>query len=506
MSNVCSKCGREFNSSRAGQKMCPSCLNQEFTVAARLEDAEVEVARERQQAAAKRQHARMAKLLESYKNGTMFNMSGKIMFCVGLFIYGFCQLIFFLDSRGMIYWGVEGMELSGKQTISLLLSLASVLLLMFSTRRFKAAMLLVSVILLGLGWAAPMLWTSSRGDSEDSEFAAVKHIEQKADNDIVQPVTEEELDVFYEVKKRMPRATHYAFFMDNQDPIVRGLVRDALTRLLDAEYTRAYTRTNGILYVVANASVRNAKPVAERLGSIVNSDAAKGLYIVRFDAEKTNLVCKFSSEVLSSPLNASFVTANISELQCLDAMRIRVAARSLKNADVQMLRTEIRDALVRVLGDPWSQDQDTWVALIDALVTYAPRKDSQAIAICFNYFNMRYQAKKEVLPSVANYLIAEQPEKMVDPVITYWLSNPMAWTQQIKALSWRVQPRLLNLMEGEASIKDLNLILRYLQTNGTSDAIPAVRKLMEHQDSIIRYTARTTLNALEKKDNEEGNE
>ncbi len=507
MSNQCSKCGKVFSAARASQKICQECLSSEFSQAFKMEQEEVVFAREKQIAAAKRQHARMAKLLDSYKNGTMFNMSGKIMFCVGLFFVAFCHLIFILDGRSVIYWGVEGMELAGKQVISVSLSVVSALLLLFSTRRFKLFMLLISGLILVLGWYAPMMWrpaASAKVLADATELGK----QEDAEAEIRQPITEEELEVFYELKKKMPRATHYAVFMDSQDPIVRGLVRDALTRLLNAEYTRAYTRTNGILYVVANAAeaMRNVTPTIERFGTVINSDVAQGLYLVRFDAERTNLVCKFSSEVLSSPLNASFVTANISELQCLDAMRIRVAARSLKNANVQMLRTEIRDALVRALKDPWYQDQDTWVALIDALVTYVSPGDSEVIDICTNYFNMRYEAKRDVMPSVADYLIKEKPDKMVDPIIAYWLMNPMTWTQQIRALSWRVQPKLLTIMEGSSSIKDLNLILRYLQSNGNADAIPAVKKLLEHPDSIIRYTARTTLQSLERKQAEESAE
>ena len=501
MSNVCSKCGKRFTSSRSFQKVCPECLSAEFADAYHMEETEVAAIRERQAAAARRQHARMAKLLKAYKDGTMFNMTGKIMFCVGLFVVFFSNLVFFLDGRALIYWGVEGMDVTGKQAISVSLSVGGALLLMFSTRRFKTVMFGVSVLVLLLGWFAPTLWKPSKGVSlhADKENALTTNADTAAAES---PITEEEMAVFYELREKMPRCTHYAIFMDNQDPAVRSLVRDALTRLLDAEYTRAYTRTNGILYVVANASGarQNVASIVERIGTIIKSDASQGIFLVRFDGEKANIVSKYSAEVLSSPMNAAFVTANISELQSLDSMRIRVAARSLKNANVQMLRGEVRDALVRVLKDSWTQDQDTYVALIDALVTYAPSKDKEAVAICEQYFSTRYASMREVLPNVANYLIKEQPEKMVEPIIAYWLSNPVVWAQSLRELSWRVQPKLLEMMRGKASIKDLNIILRYLQNNGTADAIPVVKKLLEHPDSIIRYSARTTLKTLEDKE------
>lgn len=500
MSNVCSKCGKRFTSSRSFQKVCPECLSAEFSDALQMEEMEVAAIRERHAAAARRQHARMAKLLKSYKDGTMFNMTGKIMFCVGLFIVAFSNMIFYLDGKSLIFWGVEGIDVVGKQAISVSLSAVGALLLMFSTRRFKMVMLGVSALILLLAWYAPTLWKTSRNvplhastenDSSEKKEGVVAR----------DPITSEELAVYYEMKEKMPRCTHYAIFMDNQDPAVRSLVRDALTRLFDAEYTRAYTRSNGILYVVVNAvkSQQNVTPIVERLGDIIKSDISQGVYMVRFDREKTNLVSKYSSEVLSSPLNASFVTANISELRCLDSMRVRVAARSLKNADVQMLRGEIRDALVKTLEDSWNQDQDTYVALVDALVTYAPSKDKEVIAICDKYFSTRYASMRDVLPSVVSYLIKEQPEKMVDPVIAYWLSNAMVWSQSLRELSWRVQPKLLEKIQGQASFKDINMILRYLQSNGNADAIPVVKKLINHPDSIISYSAKSTLKELEDK-------
>ncbi len=506
MSNVCSKCGKRFTSSRSFQKVCPECLSAEFSDALQMEEMEVAAIRERQAAAARRQHARMAKLLEAYKNGTMFNMTGKIMFCIGLFLLAFNNLIFYLDGKTLIYWGVEGIDMTGKQAISVSVSVVAALLLMFSTRRFKMVMLGVAALILLLGWYSPTLWkpSSSVALNADKENALTAESEEEVAD---ASVTEEELAVYFELKEKMPRCTHYAIFMDNQDPGIRSLVRDALTRLLDAEYTRAYTRSNGILYVVANAAKtsQNVTPIVERIGNIIKSDIPQGIYMVRFDRERTNLVSKYSSEVLSSPLNASFVTANISELQSLDSMRVRVAARSLKNADVQMLRGEIRDALVKTLGDSWNQDQDTYVALVDALVTYAPDNDKDAIAICDKYFSMRYASMRDVLPSVVNYLIKEQPDKMVEPVIAYWLSNSMVWSQSLRALSWRVQPKLLEKIQGQASIKDINMILRYLQSNGNADAIPAVKALINHPDSIISYLAKTTLKVLEDKQHEEEN-
>ena len=501
MSNVCSKCGRSFTSTRAQQCVCPDCLGREFTVAAQSEPDEQDTMRARREAAARRQHARMAKLLNSYKNGSMFNASGKVMFCVAVFILLFCHLVFFLDSSSRIYWGVDGMGMQVKCFICLAVSIIGAVLLVLSTRRHKVVVSAAAVIICVLGWFTPVLWTAGKAISPASvqDGTAAADAQKKAEEEIV---TQEELAVYFDVRRKNPRGAHYAVFLDNQNPAVRSLVRDSLTRLLEAEFTSAYTRTNGVLYVVANATgpQRNIANVVERFGKIVKPDVTQGIYLVKFDEEKVNMVSKYPSDILSSPLNASFVPANISELQSLDAMRVRMAARSLKNANVQVLRREIRDTLVKVLSDPWGQAPDTYVELIDALVTYAEPKDAETTALCLRYFASRRAAMRDVLPSVANFLIREIPDKMVEPMVTYWLSNPVTWTPQIENLSWRVEPVLLKMMANELGIKELNIILRYLQSNGTKAAIPAVQELLKHSDNMIRFSAKTTLQKLESRD------
>ena len=89
---------------------------------------------------------------------------------------------------------------------------------------------------------------------------------------------------------------------------------------------------------------------------------------------------------------------------------------------------------------------------------------------------------------------------LVPPMVTYWLSNPVTWTPQIENLSWRVEPVLLKMMANELGIKELNIILRYLQSNGTKAAIPAVQELLKHSDNMIRFSAKTTLQKLESRD------
>lgn len=496
----CSKCGRVFECARGEHEVCPDCINREFAVAARLHQSEVETLRIRNASAAKRQNARMLRIQEFYRNGAAFNMGGKIMLCVGLFLFMFCHLLFMLDGLGYISWGVDSLDMESKGVIGLVISSIAGGLLLMSTRRYKLLMFCVCVCVVASGWWAPEFWKpENKRVQTKSPLQSVVKNPDAAEGETAD-ISDEELSLYYDHCKKYPRATHYAVFMDNQDPSVRVIVRDVLTRLAEAESTRAHTCMNGVLYVISNAAGtrRNISDLLTRFGRIVSSNVKDGLYLIRFDAEKTQLVSRFSGEVLSSPLHTSFVTANISELGCLDPMRIRVAARSLKNANVQVLRRDIRDALVAVLQEPWGSDQDTYEALIDALVTYADSRDKEALPLCFAYLKARTQLNRQVLPSVVDYLIKEDPDKMVEPVVQLWLSNPLAWEQALSQMAWRVQPKLVqHLQSGQASIQEINSIFRFLQSNGTQDAIPAVKAQLEHSDSFVRYSARELLKVLE---------
>ena len=116
---------------------------------------------------------------------------------------------------------------------------------------------------------------------------------------------------------------------------------------------------------------------------------------------------------------------------------------------------------------------------------------------------MRFKQHRDVSESVINFLIEERKDDMVEPIVEYWSKDPVEWNSALLALSARahegVQARLLELLQSTSSIGTINAIMRYLQSEGTQAAIPVVEKFESHSDSMIRYAARTTLDALRKR-------
>lgn len=508
----CSKCQRKFESMREDADICPDCLRSEFTVqAAGLDPEEHAELVAEYKASLKRQTLRAEQMGTMYATGQAFSIAGKLRFALGFFIFLICCFLFLISDKHSGVTFLAELDVESQRIFSMILCVVAAILIGTCSIRFRKVALLFAALVAGMGWYLPdMLQAAMAKKARLAAEAAAKDqlVKQEKEGKAILskdgPVlTDEDLQVFYTLRTPSHRISHYAVYIDNQDSRARSLVREALNRLLEAEYTRAYTRANGALYVATNvpSARRNISKLLTRFGTITHAEPDKGVYEIRFDADKANLVSQYSSDVLTSPMNNSYVTANLSELRCLDAMRVRMSARSLASSNVRVLRGEIRDTLVAVLQEPWATDPDTYAALIDALVTYCNPKDRQATALCYAYFEARRVLKRDVAPSVTHYLIREAPEAMVNPVVDFWCENPIAWGEMLNQLGYRVQTPLLERLTATKNIRLITSILKYLEERGTAEAASAVEPFLDYPDSIIRHSARATLAAIKSRSN-----
>ena len=485
--------------------MCPDCLKNEFaTVAPSLDAAErAELVAEFEDSI-RRQEARAEALGGAYASGRAFNIAGKLRLGLGMAIFSVCCFLFLISDKESGVTFLAELDIDSQRLMSMILCVVSSVLVATATVRYKKTMWTMAVIILLMGWFLPDFLAAAQKHAAEAKSATTtvaqpENTAPKEEYIHTGPLlSDEDLDVFYSLRSSSQRVSNYAVFLDNQDSRSRSLVRDALNRLMEAEYTRAYTRANGALYVIANApgERRNISILLSRFGRVVYADSAKGVYEVRFDADKANLVSQYSPDVLTSPMNTSYVTANLSELRCLDPMRVRMSALSLARSNVRVLRSEIRDTLVEVLREPWLTEIDTYTALIDALVTYCQEKDEEAVKHALKYFEARRALSRDVSPEVTLYLIREVPDQMVNPVLDFWCENPIAWGEMLNQLGDRVQAPLLERLSGTNNIRLITTILNYLEDHGTADALPVVEKFFEYPDTIIRHSAHTTSEAI----------
>ena len=511
MERECSKCHRKFVSTKQDAEICPDCLKSEFVTVAPSLDAEerAELVAEYQDSM-KRQAQRVASLGGVYSSGVAFSVAGKLRLALGLGIFLICGFLFLISDKESNATFLVGLDADSQRLISMILCMVSAVLVATASVRHKKTVWIVALLIAAMGWFMPVIWAAAQKPSaapvsqEGGESASGQQKSASATKDEESSgrlLNDDDLRVFTELKLPSQRVTNYAVFIDNQDSRSRGLLREALNRLLEAEYTRAYTRANGALFVINNVvgARRNISKFLSRFGTVTYAEPKRGIYEVRFDADRANLVSQFSPDVLTSPIHHSYVTANLSELRCLDPMRVRMSARSLAGSNVNVLRKEIRDTLVEVLREPWTSEPDTYAALIDALVTYCQESDQEAVKLVLKYFEGRRALKREVTPNVTMFLVRAAPKEMVNPVLDYWCENPIEWNEMLYMLGDRVQAPLLSRLSSTSNLRQITSILKYLETRGTKEALPVLERFLEYPDSIIRHSARMAREAILKR-------
>ncbi len=498
----CIRCKSCFNATAEGQEICPVCLDAEFAVAPTSVSQETAQVKEKQQRIQQRQIARAERLGARFTRNSPYSLKGRVRCSLAICLFLLCAFVFMIGDSASLKTPINQLELEYQLMVSVGCSLLSVIFLLPSFKYHKLYISLVSIVLLAGGAVMPFTWhfrtpeVLAPAPAVKAKVAEEPKGEEKKAGGRV--LSDADLEVYRTKCSELPRQRHFAVYMDDQTPISRSLLRDALTRLLQAEYTQAFTRKAGALFVVVNARADSASVtrVLTRYGRITYAETQSGVFEVDFDPKKADLVCRYSSEVLSSPRNPNFVAANVSEISCLDPMRVTAAATVLANTNVQVLRHDIKNALLRVLQDPWLSEPDAYQALVEALVVYAPLGDAQALQKFRTYYNDAYTSGYGLSPRVVQRLIEEDPDGMVEPVVQMWIANPLAWKGMIELLGNRVEDSLLKRVNAQSELQTLDAAMLFFEDNGTLKCIPLLESLQQHPDSLIAHKAGKTLEAV----------
>lgn len=500
MEKECVRCHRTFYTSQEEATQCADCLKAEFQKpAAALGSKERNELLNEFGAQDKRQQVRAVRMSEEYRAGLLFGWTGQLRFVFGCALFIIVALIFSLMGGSEQEHAFDSLGVSAQRVMALFLSFVAAMLVYTSSSR-RVLTYPIVLVMLASGWFLPDLAFLDAAEriQPEEEVTEEQAEEQTVEED--RALKRSDLDVFYQQKKEDSHGVHYAVYMSSQDAHTRTIVRDALCRLTGAEYTRAYTRNDGALFVISHTrgKLKNISRILNRFGTITYAEPSEGIYELRFDPEKVNMVSRYPVEVLTNPSNSTYVSANIEELLSLDPMRIRSAAKHLQQSNVQMLRNEVRETLLVVMQDPWNSDYDTYSALAEASTVYAiGDKDAAVVDACRKFFRFGLQVKREIPESVTKYLIAAVPDEMVEPVVAFWCENPIAWTESIASLGLRSQDALLAKLRETNNIRLIGNIIRHLKGYGDARAVNDIKVFLNHKDAIIRHTAQDAIRAIE---------
>ncbi len=490
--------------------VCPDCLREEFSFAPASKEKREETAiKQGNELSFRRASARAERLSGGMQSGSAFGPHGSLRFVLGVVIFLICALIFMYGSK-LEAWELRTfLPAAAQRPVSMLLCWVAAALVFSSSRVNKWLVYPVVIFFVIAGWFMPDFWSAASAREKKDTAVAIAasgadsgetpESSERASSRTTRELTEEDLAIFREKKQEAGNAVNYGIYISTRDGGLRQSIRGTIARLLEAESCVAYTRGQGTLFIVSRAAggTRNIGRIAARFGDLNYANPAEGLYEVAFRPDKVYAVSRFASEVLSTPEDASFVQANLAELRnLLDPHRVCTAASALAAANVQSQRDEIRTALGAVLRDPWATEPEAYAALVQALVVYAAPGDKVAVDACRKYFISCRQAKRVPSVAVMELLIREIPDEMVSPVVELWCANPVEWGNMLGLLGTRTQDVLLEVLESTDSLQLIGSILKHLEHNGTPEAIPAVKRYVDHHDSLISRTARVTLRAL----------
>ncbi len=493
--------------------VCPDCLREEFAPAP-VADNRVGAGSMKQvnELSLRRAAARAERMSDDFQTGAALSPHGMLRFMLGVVIFLIC-LFLFMFGAGMDEWQMHTfLPEDSQRPVSILFCWVAAALVFSSTRQNKWFVYPITLLFLVVGWFMPDIWSTMAAKAKKETAAAISSsrvvavdtqgADEKKQADVVRDreLTEEDLAIFREKRHAEGAVVNYGIYINTRDVGLRQSIRDTIARLLEAESCVAYTRGQGSLFIVSRAAggTRNISRVAARFGDLNYASPSEGIYEVAFLPEKVHAVSHFPTEALSSPNHESFVAANVAELRnLLDPHRVHTAANALAAANVQVLRQDVRNALVEVLRDPWASVPDTYCALVEALAVYATPGDKDAVDIGRKYFLHSRSTRRQPSLAVMELLIREVPDEMVAPVVELWCANPVEWEGMLSLLGTRPQAHLLDELEATQSLQLISSILKHLEQNGTPEVAPVVKKFVDHPDSLISRAARATLHAVE---------
>ncbi len=491
--------------------VCPDCLRDEFAPARPVGGGQAKnLVRQVNDASLRRASARAERLSDGFQTGSLLTPNGVLRFVLGFVIFAACVAIF-MYCAGLEQWQVQAyMPENAQRPVAILFCwVAAALAFSSSSRRNRWFVYPVTLFYIVAGWFMPDFWAgvAARERKDTATAIAASRVEggkafaakEKKASRSGRELTEEDLAIFREKVQKEGNSVQYGIYINTRDVGLRQSIRDTIARLLEAGNCVPYTRGQGSLFIVSNAAggKRNVSSVAARFGDLNYANPGEGIYEVDFLPDKVHAVSHFPTEALSSPQHESFVPANIAELHnLLDPHRVRTAANALAAANVEEPRDKVYAALVEVLRDPWQPVPDTYEALVEALAVYAPAGDRTAVDACRKYFLHSRSRQHKPSATVMDLLIREAPDEMVAPVVELWCTAPVEWGNMLSQLGTRTQAHLLDVLEGTESLQLISSILKHLEHNGTPEAAPAVKKFVDHPDSLISRTARATLRAL----------
>lgn len=517
----CTRCHKVFLATQESQDVCADCLADEFGSGVVSKDFDHASLVKNNIDATRRQQARASHQGRILRSGAAFSMSGHVRCGLAVFLFLLCVFMFIL-SDGSHRTFLNQLDYEYQLLISLGTALFSSLLLYPSFGRHKVVVVVLWCIMLLMGATLPSMCyykvAEATSVASDSTFSSAADTDETGQNQkTTRVLPDDELAFFYDLKKSRPKSVHYSVFVKSDavtsdfgdgilaygrmEQSVRNLIKSSLSRMFHGakvEINNVDTG-QGVLFTVINvpAERKNITSLLGLFGDVYYSDAAEGIYELTLSNEKVRIGEESDPAVLLNVNHPGFAELNMNALRSLNPEIVRAAAKRLADANVNALRSDIANRVKETLQYSWLTEPDTFNALVEVLVVYAPQGDPQVTDILWNYFKENIRARRSVSNEVVARLAHDDPERMRTPVLKLWQANPLAWNDIAGILVNELQPYMIEQLSGSGlSVKEITDYMNYLELYGTEAALPTIQRYVNHQDKAISRKASNTRDSI----------
>jgi len=463
-----------------------------------------------------RQQLRIVKINASNNIEIYHGTAGRARFIIGLSLFFAILLLCAISGLPENTNKTLILELSTLRHIVFALCIIGALLIFTSGKRHRIMRYSFTILAFILAWAAPKLWNLHQlnHSAQIAKEAQINH------DDLVETKKIERQHILQE--KNLTEYTEYcnnhiaeknlAFFIMGSQMSQRRDIIDIIHRYTKAKTTNAYTKKNGLLIICGSVTLngKNERDIAALFGDIIAEKRSKGIYGISYNNDIAHLKNSYPNNCLSDSTHISYVNANLEELQSKVSNRVRRAANLLMRKNFKNSRQEIFKITHRALQEPWENEYQTRIALITTLINYAEPLDVRAIDIAYKYITSDDFRKNEQSSRIIKYLIDNIPTKVTQTIVDKWLTNPLAWNNQLMILGLHAQDALTLKLDyiiqtNPNNIQLINNILYYLNNAGTAKAIPNILPYKQHNDALIRNNAKSCINSIKAREQEKLN-
>jgi hypothetical protein len=224
------------------------------------------------------------------------------------------------------------------------------------------------------------------------------------------------------------------------------------------------------------------------LGTVLETYPELGIIVVQVNNEQ---FVAGSAEKLNNRDDPAFFELNMRELASIDLDRVNRSVERLAQVEPKIYRTDISRMLIDLMGKPGVRFHGEIARALLIWADDTALAGKAALEVVKNYTT----AGTPVPETLVELVVKGKAEGAASAIHELWVTNPNLWQSRYVKFGEEIEQDVV----GELDAEDISLrrsALAILGQVGTGKSIPAIRKLLDDNDSGIRVLAERAISEI----------